>query len=111
MAALFAPDGGPGLRAAAWPVHGGAAGTGYLVRAADRSRATAAGRAPSRIPDDAARGADPEFVELIGLALGPGDELVQVPGVGSVSASAWAPQSTLAVALPLDAQLEQLQFF
>ena len=34
-----------------------------------------------RMADDAARGADPEFFELAGLAASPGDELVQVPGV------------------------------
>lgn len=31
--------------------------------------------------DDAVCGADPELFELIGLAPGPGDELVQAPGV------------------------------
>ena len=35
----------------------------------------------SRMADDAVRGADPELFELIGLAPGAADELVQAPGV------------------------------
>ena len=55
--------------------------------------------------DDAARGADPEFFELAGLAASPGDELVQVPGVEPGVGVRLGPQRAPAGCLALDAQL------
>ena len=54
--------------------------------------------------DDAARGAHPEFFELIGLAAGPDDELVQARGVEPSVALRLSAQRPPAGRLTLHAQ-------
>jgi hypothetical protein len=63
-----------------------------------------------RLADDAARGADRELFELVGLAPGPRDELVKAPGVEPRVGVRLGQQRAPAGRLTLDAQPQQFEF-
>jgi hypothetical protein len=75
--------------------------------------------APARQPlsqeaplsQDAACGADPEFLQLLDLVAGPGDELVEPPGVDPRVGVGPGPQRAPAGRLALDTQPQDLEFF
>src|SRR5512146_992168 len=63
------------------------------------------------ISDDVCRGPDPQFLQQPGLALGPGDELVQLARVQPGVLAGQDPQRAPPGRLALHAQPEHLQLF